>query len=301
MKNPFKRKEFAIGLSVIVAIAILIVGIDYLKGINLFKPANFYYAEYSNVADLDLSAPVTIDGYKVGKVREITFDYEKHGKIKVTLAVDKKLHVPVDSKATIEHTLMSGAYINITLGKSSEMLPLGSVIESGSGSDLMTSLSNEVVPAVSNVMEKVDSLLTAITILVSDPALAQTIGRLDGISDNILIASQGLNTTLNKDVPLIMRSAKGSLTRIDTICANLSLLSAQLKDLPLQQTMSGVNTTVSNLSQFSSTLNNPNSSLGQLTGDAELYNRINRVAADIDSLIVDIKKNPKRYISIKLL
>ncbi|MDE7143110.1 MAG: MCE family protein, partial [Muribaculaceae bacterium] len=77
--------------------------------------------------------------------------------------------------------------------------------------------------------------------------------------------------------------------------------SAQLKELPLASTMASVNTTTDNLAQFSARLNDPNSTLGQLTGDAELYNRVNQVAADIDSLIVDIKKNPKRYISIKLL
>lgn len=301
MKNPFKRKEFAIGLSVIVALFILVFGINYLKGINIFTPANFYYAEYDNVSDLSMSAPVTIDGYQVGKVRDITFDYDHPGKLKVTFAVDKKLRVPVDSRATIENTLLSGAFINLHLGTSDKMLEHGARIESGSAPGLMDALQSEVLPSIGSVMHKVDSLLVSLNTLVADPALAQTISRLDGISNNILIASQGLNSTLNKDVPQIMRSAKGSLTRIDTICANLAVLSATLKNLPLDQTMASVNKTTDNLARFSTNLNNPNSTLTQLTTEAELYDRINRVAADIDSLIVDIKKNPKRYISIKLL
>lgn len=300
MKKSFK-KEFIIGLSVIVALVILFVGIDYLKGINLFKPANFYYAEYDNVAGLELAAPVTVDGYKVGQVREINYNFEKPGKIKVLLALNKKLRIPADSYARIESTLMSGAFINISLGKSKEFIPVGGALETAVVPDLMSSLSNDVLPSVAAVIPKIDSLLLAVTTLVSDPALLQTIHRLDGISDNVLLASQGLSSTLNKDVPLLMRSAQGSMTRIDSITANLALLSAQLKELPLASTMDHVNTTTDNLAQFSARLNNPDSSLGQLTGDAELYNRINQVAADIDSLIVDIKKNPKRYISIKLL
>ena len=88
---------------------------------------------------------------------------------------------------------------------------------------------------------------------------------------------------------------------LDTITTNLGILSAQLKALPLDATVDNVNALTANLSQFSKQLNDPNSSLGMLMKDPELYNSLHRVAADVDSLIVDIKKNPKRYISIKLL
>ena len=79
------NKEFKIGLSVIVAIAVLIFGIDYLKGINLFTPSNYYIAEYDNVAGLEVSAPVTIDGFKVGQVRELNFNYEKPERFRLCL------------------------------------------------------------------------------------------------------------------------------------------------------------------------------------------------------------------------
>ena len=82
MKKIFS-KELMIGLSVIVAIAILVIGIEYLKGVNLFKPANFYYATYNDVAGLETAAPVTLNGYKVGQVREISYDYSNPGHIKV--------------------------------------------------------------------------------------------------------------------------------------------------------------------------------------------------------------------------
>ncbi|MBD5217692.1 MAG: MCE family protein [Bacteroidales bacterium] len=301
-------KEFVIGLCVIVALVILFFGIDYLKGINLFKPANFYYAEYDNVAGLEISAPVQIDGYKVGQVREIDFDYENHGKIKVLLALDKKLNLPEDSKAEIASTLLSGAYINIQVGKSKKMMPIGGTLASTITPDLMASLQDNLMPQVGGVINRVDTLLYGLTTLVSDPAMLNTIHRLDGISNNILLASDGLNNTLSKDVPGLMRRAGGTMTRIDTITYNLAVLSAQLKSLPLSQTMDNVNDITGNLSSvsqnlnsFSAHLNDKNSTIGLLTQDPELYNRLNRVTADIDSLIIDIKKNPKRYISIKLL
>lgn len=300
MKKIF-TKEFIIGICVIVAGIILFLGIDYLKGINLFTPANFYYAEYDNVTGLETASIVSVDGYKVGQVREIQFDYDKPGKIKVLLALNKNLHLPADTKAYIESTMLSGSYINLKLGKSKEMIPVGGNVETGVVSDLMSSLSNDVMPTINAILPKIDSLLCNLNALVADPALASSINRIDGITANILAASSGLNTTMNQQIPSLMRGANGVVTDIDSITGNLMVLSAQLKQLPLCETMDNVKAVTANLEQFSNSLNNPNSTLGMLTKDPELYNRANRVAADIDSLIVDIKKNPKRYISIKLL
>lgn len=294
-------KELVIGISVICAIVILIFGIEYLKGINLFNPANFYYVSYDNVSGLEVSAPVSIDGYKVGQVRSITYDYDHPGKIKVQLSVNKKLHVPEDSYAVLASTLMSGGYIDIKMGKSTNMLPVGSEIQSKDVPGLMDALSNNVMPAVNTILPRIDSLLYNLNLLVSDPALTQSVRRLDGITDNVLLATRGLNATMSKDVPAVMRNARSVTVKIDTVCANLIALSEQLKQLPINSTMENVNDISANLLRFSNQLNDKNSTLGQLTNDAELYDRLNRVTADIDSLIVDIKKNPKRYISIKLL
>lgn len=300
MKRLFS-KEFKIGISVIVAILILVFGIDYLKGINLFTPANFYIAEYDNVAGLEISAPVTIDGFKVGQVREINFDYEKPGKIQVVLALDKKLNVPSDSYATLTPTLLSGTMVTLNLGKNSQMLERGGIIKTHESKDFMESISSDLMPQINSILPKIDSLLYNVNMLVADPALAASIGRLDGITGNLLSTTAGLNSTMNREVPIIMRNANHITYSLDTVVGNLGSLSYQLKTLPLNPTMENVQAITANLERFSAELNNPNSTLTKLTSDPELYNRVNRVAADVDSLIVDIKKNPKRYISIKLL
>ncbi len=300
MKKVF-NKEFIIGLSVIIAIVILIVGIDFLKGINLFKPANFYYAEYTDVAGLETAAPVTLNGFKVGQVREISYDYSNPGHVRVVLALDEELKLPEDTRALIGSSLMGGAFVTLNLGSSSKVLPVGSNIPTGNAPDVISSITNDVMPKISTILPRVDTLLYNLNMLVADPALAASIGRLDGISNNLLQTSQGLNVAMNNQVPGLLGNA-GRITRnIDTITVNLADLSRQLRELPLQSTMSDVEQITQNLARFSENLNNSKSTLGKLTSDPELYNRLNTVAADIDSLIVDIKKNPKRYISIKLL
>lgn len=302
MKAKTTKKEFAIGLSVIVALAILFFGIDYLKGINLFKPANFYYAEYSNVEGLTIAAPVTIDGYKVGQVRDIEFNYNNPGKIRVLLALNKQLNLPEDSYATVAQSMLSGASINITVGHSPKYVERGGTINSReAGAGLMGTLQDEVMPQVSGILPKVDSLLYNLNMLAGDPALLQSIRRLDMITANVASATRGLDVTVNRQLPAVMGNARTVTAHIDSLALNLVELSQTLKALPLQNTMSNLEQTTGELSRFSAQLNNRESTLGQLMYDPELYNRLNRVTADIDSLIIDIKKNPKRYISIKLL
>lgn len=299
MKKLFS-KELIIGLSVILAIVILVFGIEYLKGINMFSPANFYYVSYNNVSGLEVSAPVTIDGYKVGQVREITYDYDNPGKIKVLLAVNKKLRVPEDSYAVLASTLMSGGYIDIKMGSSKRMLAVGSDIATKEVPGLMDALASDVVPAVNSILPRIDSLLYNLNRIAGDPALAQSISRLDGITGNILSVTEGLDGAMKRDVPGVMRNARSITTRLDTVSANLAALSSQLRQLPISTTMDNVNEVTENLVRFSDQLNSQTSTLGKLTNDPELYDRLNKVSADIDSLVLDIKKNPKRYISIKL-
>lgn len=300
MKKIF-NKEFAIGLSVIVAILILIFGIDFLKGINLFRPAHYYLAYYENVDELTVSSPVLIQGYKVGQVREVNFNYAKPGKIEVVMALDKNLQLPEGTVAKIGTTLLSGAQIELTLGPGPNFLPSGSEVATGVKPGLMSSLQDGLMPTIAGILPKVDSLLYNLNLLVADPALSASIQRLDGITNNLLATTQGLNSTMNTQVPRLASNAVKVTQSLDTIVGNLGQLSYQLKSLPLDATVDNVNQLTANLSQFSKQLNDKNSTLGLLTSDPELYNRLNHVSADIDSLIVDIKKNPKRYISIKLL
>lgn len=302
------KKELTIGISVVAALVILIFGIEFLKGINLFRPANFYLAFYDNVDGLEVSAPVKVNGYKVGQVREINFDYTHPGKSEVVLALNKNLHLPVDSRAVIKSSLMGESYIEIEVGTSPEFIAVGGTVPTSHGGGILDGLSDQLMPKITRTLTVVDSLLVNLNAVVADPALKSSVGNLEGISNNILLASNGLDQLMNRQVPLLMNNANGIVSnfnqvmyRVDTISGNLVVLTNELNRMPLSQTMDGLNATVSNLEEFSSQLKNQNSTLGKLMNDPELYNRINNVAASVDSLIVDIKRNPKRYISIKLL
>jgi phospholipid/cholesterol/gamma-HCH transport system substrate-binding protein len=293
-------KEFTIGLCVIAAIAVLFFGIEYLKGNNLFKPANYYYATYTNVAGLAQSVPVSINGFKVGVVREISYDYAKPGNINVEMSLDKALRLPIDTKAVLTTDMLGTSAIELILGTSSEYHEVGNQLVASRGESLMSGITENVMPSVSNILPKIDSLITSLNALASDPALKQTIGSLENTMANLEATSDKLNKVMST-IPSIANNASETMGNVKEISSNLNTFTAQLKDMPLDSTMTNVMQTSESLKELMARLNAKDSSLGMILNDDQLYRNLNNATASLDSLLQDVKKNPKRYISIKLL
>lgn len=300
MKKIF-RKEVIIGVLVLVSMALLFIGIDFLKGVNVFKAANYYYATYTDVAGLSTSAPVTINGFKVGQVRSVEYQYDNPGHVVVEFSVDKALRIPQGSQAVITTDLLGTATIALRMGADrSAFYSVGDTVATGVDAGLMSAVSNDVMPAVSAIIPKIDSLITGLNTLVSDPALSASVRRMDNITADLGASVQSLRTVMAAMEP-VSRNVTSITANVDTISGNLSTVSGELAAAPVDSIMGELNRTVANLEQLTAALNNPDSSIGRLTSDPELYNNINSTVMSLDSLFVDIKRNPKRYISIKLL
>ena len=296
-----KKKEILVGLTVALALVLLFVGINFLKGVNVFKAANYYYATYTDVAGLSTSAPVTINGFKVGQVRSVEYQYDNPGHVVVEFSVDKALRIPQGSQAVITTDLLGTATIALRLGADrSAFYSVGDTVATGVDAGLMSAVSNDVMPAVSAIIPKIDSLITGLNTLVSDPALSASVRRMDNITADLGASVQSLRTVMAAMEP-VSRNVTSITANVDTISGNLSTVSGELAAAPVDSIMGELNRTVANLEQLTAALNNPDSSIGRLTSDPELYNNINSTVMSLDSLFVDIKRNPKRYISIKLL
>lgn len=301
-------KEFTIGLSVLAGLVILYFGINYLKGINLFKKGNFYYVNYENVAGLETAAPITIDGYKVGEVREIKFDYKNPGIIRVTLSINKDLKVPDDSRAVIVSGLMSGPSIQLQLGKSKDYLPEEGIIKGELEKGLMNAVNEDVMPTVAELLPHIDSLILSLNTTAANLAalsgkeeLSHSVDNIDRITSDLAALSQTLNSTMSKKVPGLMNDAGAVADNLKIVTGNVAQITEELKKLPLQTSLQNVEETTANLERLSRDLCSTNGTIGKLINDPTLYHQLNRVTADIDSLINDVKANPKRYINIKLL
>lgn len=302
-----KAKAFTIGLSVIIAIVIVYFGIEYLKGNNIFKPANYYYTSYNNVAGLAQSAPVTLNGYKVGLVRDIEIDYSAPGKVKVELSLDKGLTLPEGTEAMLSTDMLGTSTVELILGSGKSTIEIGSTIPGRQADGLMSKVTDDILPAVGQIMPKIDSLLTSLNQIAANPAINSSLNHINTAMANIESSSQQLSTAM-KSMPSVASNAQTTMSNVrhmseslTAIANDLTVVAGKLKELPIEQTMENVYQTSQTLKELMAQLNDKNSTLGKMLNDPTLYNNLSRASSSLDSLLIDVKKNPKRYISIKLL
>ena len=301
------KKNIIIALTVIASLCLLYWGIEYLKGVNLFKPANFYYAHFEKVDGLVEAAPVTVNGFQVGQVREITYDYNTN-QIKVMMAMNTDLKIPVGSTVHIVSSLTGAASLALTLSENNVYCKVGDEINGVKLPGIMDKVTGDVLPQVTGILPAIDSIMDNINVLTGNPALYSSVSRLDGITAELSQSAKQLSllmVSLNKAVPGVVNDVNGITGNLTGATGNLNELSASLKTLPLDSTVAEINSTIANMQRLTAELNNKindkNSSLGMLLNDKSLYMSADRAVADLDSLLVDIKKNPKRYINVKLL
>lgn len=299
MKNK-QKKELIIGALVLLALALLIFGIDFLKGINVLKAANYYYVEYTNVEGLAVSAPVNINGFKVGQVREIGYEYDNPGHVKVEISLAKELQLPVGTQAVLTTDILGTSSISLRPGNPGDgMLKIGDTLVGKVDGGIMSGISN-MMPSVEAIFPKIDTLLTTLNTIASDPALAASVKRLDDITADLAVSTRRLSN-LMASLPPVVGDVKNITANMDSISDDLGVLSAKLKQVPVDSLTADLAATLANLNELSTQLKNPDGSLGRLMSNPELYDNLNATVSSLDSLIVDIKRNPKRYINIKLL
>lgn len=307
--NPTSKKNVLIGLTVVVSICILYWGIEYLKGINLLKPANFYYAKFEKVNGLTVASPVTVNGFKVGQVREITYDYDTN-QISVELSFEKGLKISDGSTITFSNELLGAAALQLNLGVSKTYMEVGSVIPTQMQGGLMDKVGNDMMPALVSILPKVDSIVGSVNQILANPAIAVSVTRCDAITRELAASSAQLTelmASLNKAIPGMVHNANGVLANANaltgdlrTTTGNLNTITGNLKELPLDTTLNRINATLANVQRLTAKLNNENSSLGMLLNDKKLYQNATSTVASLDSLLQDVKKHPKKYVTIKV-
>lgn len=293
--NKIFKKEVVIGLCAILTLALLFFGIDYLKGVNVFKAANYYYATYTNVNGLAVSAPVTVNGFKVGQVREINYEYDNPGHVKIELSLDRQLKVPKGTKALLVTDMLGTATIKLEMSASGDYHTVGDNLIAETPGGLMESVSEDILPSVAAIAPKVDSLISSLNLLVSDPALLSSIKRLDAITANLETSTRALNASI-ASLPPVMNNVRTLSDNAASISCRLDTFAATLNGAPIDSTIRNLYATTESLRQLTDELNSPNSSLGKLIKDPALYDGVTLIMSDLDSILVDLKRQPKRYI-----
>lgn len=285
-------KEIKIALVAIVGILIMYFGINFLKGMNLFSTNNAYFITFDDIQGLGASTPIYADGYKVGTVDGLEYDYKENGPIKVKVDINKDLRIPQGSKAEIVKDLMGNLQVNLLLANNPrERVEPGGIIPGAVNGGMMDKAAS-LVPVVEKMLPKLDSILTSVNALLADPALAASLHNVETITSNLTVSTRELNTLmagLNKQVPGMIGKANGVLDNTNRLTANLA-------SLDVQGTLNKVNQTLESAHQFTEKLNSNQGSLGLLMNDTKLYDNLTSTMGHADSLVIDLKAHPKRYV-----
>ncbi len=302
--KKYLTKEVRIALTGIIAIILLFCGINFLKGINIFKSSNTYHVAFSNIGGLTVSSPVFANGYPVGIVRTISYDYDRTDRVIVGVELDTEMKVPEGTHAELESELMGGVKMSLLLGANpTKNLEPGDTLSGAMHQGAMSQL-EAALPTIMNMMPKLDSILTNLNALTGDPALAQTLGNTAELTHNLKQTAAGLNRMMHNDIPQLVGKFNRIGSNIETLTGNLARVDVDGTMKQVGTALDGVNQLSTNLNTttnlLNTRLNSRDNTLGLFLNDRGVYDNLNNTLRNADSLMIDLRLNPKRYVHFSI-
>ena len=307
------NNETKIGLFAIVAILVFILGFRFLKGKSLFSKQPAIYAVFDNLASLEKSNVVKINGLPIGTVYDFAPTDKEVNNIIVEIHLTRDIKIPANSVAFIDATLVGASFITIEKGDANQYLQYGDTISTRIDPSLISNLKTQITPTITRVNTAVDSL-TLLIGNVNQLLNPSTNNNLQSLIANLTIASANLQHILNAETGLLATTAgnlnavTGNLAKNNDQIAqsirNVELATGNIANAPIQQTVTSLQETVAELrnsiSKLDNNLNNNNGTLGRLLNDQQLYNQMNQSALALEILLDDLRLHPKRYVNISV-
>lgn len=311
-------KYVKLGILIVITFAILIWGLSYLKGNDVFKRNDYYFVVYDRIDGLLESNKVTMNGYQVGQVYEIGFSPDNSGKLVVRLMMDETFKIPVNSIAQIiSSDIMGTRSIKMIFSSEKTFYQSGDTIPGAIESDLKEQVSMQVLPLknkAEQLLNTIDSAIVALTVILNEDArknLSQSFMNINRSIDNIekttadlqqIVAAQKGNIQLTmENIKNITGTLSKNSKELDNTIKNLSVLSDTLAHLPVSPIVTNISEASNQILLLLQKLNNPESTAGLLLNDDQLYRSITELSQNLSYLINDIQVNPKRYLEFSAI
>ncbi|MDY5813480.1 MAG: MlaD family protein [Bacteroides sp.] len=291
--NKLLTREVKIGLVAVVALAITVYGINWLKGIQMFRPSSYIFVKFSNANGLTESSPVFADGVRVGVVRSITYDYNHPGNIIVETEVDTDLRIPKGSSAELVSDFMGSVRMNLLLANNPrEKHTIGDTLPGTLNAGMMAQAA-ELMPQLERMLPKLDSLLGALNRLANDPSISESVKNIQMTTSHLSQASKHLSGFMGQELPQLT-------AKLNTTLDNVVLISDNLKQVDYAAMMDKIDATLGQAHSIAEKMNSKESSLGLLLNDTQLYDNLNATSHHAAALLEDLKSNPKRYVHFSI-
>lgn len=290
------RDEIKIALVAVAGIVALFIGMNFLKGTNLFTGSKTYYFAFDDISGLTKSSPIYASGYQVGLVKDIIFDYSHKNKTKVIAEMDKQMKIPTGTTAFISSDVLGNIKVTLNIAPNrGEFIQEGGLIPGSIDQGAMGEVMS-MIPPVKQMLPKLDSILLSLNQLLADPAIASSVHNVQDMTANLTKTSRELNTIvakLNREIP-------GVVTKTNTILDHSETFTANLSQVDVATTMRKVDEAMADVKAVTAKINSNEGTLGLLMRDPSLYNQINTTVRSADSLMVNIRQHPKRYVHFSI-
>jgi phospholipid/cholesterol/gamma-HCH transport system substrate-binding protein len=301
--------ETKVGALTAVAITVLILGFNFLKGKNLTKTSDTLYAVFPDVEGLAVASPVYANGLQIGRITDLEAHDEKLSGILVTLTLSESIRIPTTSYATMSKSLLGSASIKIILGSGEKIIQDGDTIRVQMTPDLLEDVKNAVTPAMEKINKTLGSLEEVIHKLDAtiDPrmqnnlqSMIQNLNASSASLRNLLDPQQGKLAQTLENTRSITANIAGNNSTIDSSLNNIKELTHKIAALDLEQTIASIKQTLDQLEKTLSNVNNKEGTIGALLQERNLYEEIRQTNRSLNTLLDDLKTNPKRYVSISV-
>ena len=286
-------KELKIGLSGVVALTLLIMGINYFKGINPLSSSAKYYIKFSDINGLAKSSPIYADGFKVGTVSSISYDYANNGNVVACIEVDPSLRIPKGSTAELTSDLLGAVKMSLLLANNPREKAMPGDTLTGSVNEGLMGKAAAMVPQLEQMMPKLDSILIALNTLLNDPAIPSTLKNVENLTASLNANSRQLESLMKNEVPQLT-------SKLNEIGDNFTVISANLKEIDYAAAMEKVDNTLANVKSITDKLEKKDNTVGLLLNDPTLYNNLTETTANAASLLEDLQQHPKRYVHFSI-
>ena len=296
-------REVKTAILVISGIGLFVFGYSFLKDSDLLNRNRIFYVEYENVAGLEISTPVTINGLTVGKVINIDFA-DKSGSLIVKFSVEKDFEFSKNSDVQIYSSgIISGNNLGIipkndTAKRAVSGDTLKGIIQAGLIDGLMDKF-KPLETSLKHTLASLDTVLVSISEVMDEETksnLKSSIANLNQTMASFKGVSQNMNSLLssNKD------KLNNTFTNLDTTAANFAKLSDSLAQIKMGELVKNMEATLSKLNSIADGIDNGEGSIGKLLKDEELYDNLTGASKQLELLLEDLKLNPKRYMHFSL-
>jgi phospholipid/cholesterol/gamma-HCH transport system substrate-binding protein len=301
--------ETKVGVLTISALTILILGFNFLKGKDIFTKSNKIYAVFSDLGSLSKSNEVKINGYVIGSVYELDAQDENVDGIVATINLTKKVNIPKDSKAFISAPLIGASYLVIEKGESTDYLKSGDTLATRIDNSILDDVKAQMNPTMAKVRNSLDTLdmvlgnVNRVIGKENRENLRQTLANLNSASNALtgfLDNDRGPLAKILANAYSVTENLKKSNDSITALFSNAKQFTDKLSHLDLQKTLDSVHEVLAELKSTIKNVNSTDGTLGKLINSKELYDRLNSAILSAEILLDDLRKNPKRYVSLSI-